>query len=141
MLVQPYQTSKIKKRESLREITLFNTKINNITNYLNPRVDKYLLVDDFCITSTSKYIRTAKRQLQQGINKINKWTMINGFKISKTKTQCVIFCHLRKIHNPYIKSGWIRNLSKMYVYVFIQPSTTDRIFKRCKVGLNSEFSF
>ena len=84
---------------SILSVTLFNTKINSIANYLNPGVDKYLFVDDFCITLTSKYIRTAERQLQQGINKINKWAMINGLKFSKTKTQCVHFCQLRKMHN------------------------------------------
>ena len=86
---------------SILSVTLFNIKINSITNSLNPGVDKYLFFDDFCITSTSKYlyICIAKRQLQQGINKINKWTMINGFKISKTKSQYVNFCQLRKTHN------------------------------------------
>ena len=72
---------------------------NCIINCLNPKVDKYLFIDDFCITSTYKYIRTAERQLQQSINKINKWTMINGFKIFKTKTQCMHFCQLRKMYN------------------------------------------
>ena len=81
-------------RGSMLSVTLFNIKIKSITNCLNLCVDKYLFVDDFCITSTSKYIRSAERQLQQGINKINKWAMINGFKISKTKTQCVHFCQL-----------------------------------------------
>ena len=51
------------------------------------------------ITIESKYIRTAVRQLQQSINKINKWATINGFKIPKTKIQCVHFCQLRKMHN------------------------------------------
>ena len=84
---------------SILSLTLFNIKINSITNCLNPAVDKYLFVNGFSITSTSKYIRIAERQLQQGINKINKWAMINSFKISKTKTQCMHFCQLRKMHN------------------------------------------
>ena len=89
---------------SILSVTLFNIKINSITNCLNPGVDSYLYVDDFCITSRSKYMRTAERQLQQCINKINKWAIINGFKISKAKTQCVHFCQLRKMHNnPTLK--------------------------------------
>ena len=89
---------------SILSVTLFNIKINTITNCLNSCIDKYLFVDDFCITSSSKYICSAEHQLQQGINKINKWAMINGFTISKTKTQCVHFCQLRKIHNnPTLK--------------------------------------
>ena len=97
--------SNIQKQEegipqgSILSVTFFNIKINGITNRLNPGVDKYLFVDDFCITSTSKYIRTAECQLQQGINKINKLAMINSFKISKTKTQRAHFCQLRKMHN------------------------------------------
>ena len=79
-------------QENILSVTLFNIKIKSITNCLNTGVDKYFFVDDFCITSTSKYICTAERQLQQAINKINKWAMINGFKISKTKIQSVHFC-------------------------------------------------
>ena len=89
---------------SILSVTVFNIKINSITNCLNPGIDKYLFVDDFCITSSSKYIHTVERQLQQGINKINKWAMINGFTISKTKTRCVHFCQLRKMYNnPTLK--------------------------------------
>ena len=44
---------------SILLVTLFNIKINSITNCLNPGIDKYLFVDDFCITSSSNYIRTA----------------------------------------------------------------------------------
>ena len=45
--------------------------------------------------------------------------MINGFKISKTKTQCVHFCQLRKMHKckKYIKSGRIRNFSCWQVQI------------------------
>ena len=85
---------------SILSVTLFKIKTNSIANNLNPGVYKYLFIDDFCITSTSKYIHTTEHQLQQGINKINKWAMKNGFEISKTKTQCMHFCLLRKMHNP-----------------------------------------
>ena len=110
---------------SILSVTLFNIKINSITNYLNPGVDSYLYVDDFCITSKSKYIRTAERQLQQSINKINKWATINGFKISKTKTQCVHFCQLRKMHNdPTLK------LDDSEIPVFSQYKFLGIIFDR-----------
>ena len=49
---------------SILSVTLFDIKINSITNRLNPGVDKYLFVDDFCISSTSKYLCTTERQLQ-----------------------------------------------------------------------------
>ena len=85
-------------------MTLFNIKIDSITRCLTPGIDSYLYVDDFCITSRSKYMRTVERQLQQNINKITHWTNTNGFKISKSKTRCVHFRKLRKMHNdPLIK--------------------------------------
>ena len=46
-------------QRSTLSVILFNRKINSITKCLNPGV-KYLFVDDFCITSTSKYIHTAE---------------------------------------------------------------------------------
>ena len=38
-------------------------------------------------------------QLQQNLNKIENWATSNGFKFSKSKTQCVHFCLLRKQHD------------------------------------------
>ena len=40
-----------------------------------------------------------KRQLQQNLNKIENLATSNGFKFSKSKTQCVHFCKLRKQHD------------------------------------------
>ena len=49
-------------------------------------------------------MKTAEHQLQQCINKITHWINTNGFKISKSKTRCMYFCLLRKMHNdPLIK--------------------------------------
>jgi hypothetical protein len=47
----------------------------------------------------SKSMRTIERQLQQNLDKIQKWAIENGFEFSKSKTQCVHFCRLRKHHN------------------------------------------
>ena len=44
-------------------------------------------------------MRTAERQLLQCINKITHWANTDRFKISKSKTRCVHFCQLRKMHN------------------------------------------
>ena len=41
---------------------------------------------------------TIERQLQQNLNKIENLATCNGFKFSKSKTQCVHFCQLRKQH-------------------------------------------
>ena len=42
---------------------------------------------------------TIERQLQQTLNKIENWATSNGFKFSKSKSQCVHFCQLRKHHD------------------------------------------
>ena len=85
-------------------VTLFSIKINNIVKALNPGVDCSLYVDDFLICYRSKHMHTIERQLQQCLNRIQKWALENGFKFSKTKTQCMHFCQLRGLHNdPVLK--------------------------------------
>ena len=84
---------------SILSVTLFSIKINNIVKALNPGVDCSLYVDDFLICYRSKHIHTIERQLQQCLNKIQKWALENGSKFSKTKTQCMHFCQLRGLHN------------------------------------------
>ena len=89
---------------SILSVTLFSIKINNIVKTLNPGVDCSLYVDDFLICYRSKHIHTIERQLQQCLKKIQKWALENGFKFSKTKTQCMHFCQLRRLHNdPVLK--------------------------------------
>ena len=89
---------------SILSVTLFSIKINNIVKTLNPGVDCSLYVDDFLICYRSKHMHTIERQLQQCLNKIQKWALENGFKFSKTKTQCMHFCQLRGLHNdPVLK--------------------------------------
>ena len=84
---------------SILSVTLFSIKINNIVKALSPGVDCSLHVDDFLISYRSKHIHTIERQLQQCLNKIQKWALENGFNFSKTKTQCIHFCLLRGLHN------------------------------------------
>ena len=79
--------------------TLFNIKINDIVKCLDNLTDCSLYVDDFCICFRSKSMRTIVRHLQQNLNKIEHWANNNGFKFSKSKTQCVHFCQLRKQHD------------------------------------------
>ena len=79
--------------------TLFNVKLNDIINCLDYKTDGSLYIDDFCICYRSKNMRTIERHLQQCLNRIEDWATRNGFKFSKSKTQCVHFCQQRKIHN------------------------------------------
>jgi ribonuclease HI len=65
-----------------------------------------LYVDDFLICYSSKSIIDIERQLQLSINKLDKWTMENGFRISKNKTVAMHFCHKYKTHSdPTLKLG------------------------------------
>ena len=58
-------------------VTLFSIKIKNIVKSLSPSIN--------CTQST-----------------VNKWARENGFKFSKSKTNCVHFCSLRKMHNDFV---------------------------------------
>ena len=79
--------------------TLFYIKINDIVKCLGNLTDCLLYVDDFCICYRSKSMGTIERQLQPNLNKIKNRATSNGFKFSKSKTQCVHFSQLRKQHD------------------------------------------
>ena len=83
---------------SILSVTLFALKINGIVNCINPGTESSLFVDDFSACCRSKQIRSIERQLQQCLNKLQTWADENGFKFSKTKTVCIHFCNLRRIH-------------------------------------------
>ena len=87
---------------SILSVTLFSIKINNIVKALNPSVDCSLYVDNFLICYRSKHMHTIQRQFQQCLNKIQKWALENGFKFSKTITQCMHFCQLRGLHSDKV---------------------------------------
>ena len=72
--------------------TLFNVKINNIVKQVDPGVQCSLYVDDFVIMYKSPTIDAIQRKLQYTINRLEKWTLQNGFTISKNKTVAMHFC-------------------------------------------------
>ena len=84
---------------SILSMILFMIKINKITTCLSPEINGSLYVDDFLICYCSKNMVTIEKKIQQCINKISKWTMKNGFKISSNKTKCMHFCQIQKIYN------------------------------------------
>ena len=60
-------------------------------------------VDDFGIFIRSKNMETIEFKLQRCLNNIEDWATENGFKFSKTKTQCVHFCQIRQLHlDPHL---------------------------------------
>ena len=91
---------------SILSPTLFNIKIkiNNIIKCLDDDVNCSLYVDDFLICYRSKDMKTIETKLQNNLNKIEKWTVENGFKFSMTKTNCVHFCQEHMLHlDPALK--------------------------------------
>ena len=86
------------QEQGVLSTTLFSIKINDIVKCLRNLTDCSFF-DDFCICYRSKSMATIERQLQQNLNKIENWATRNGFKFSKSKTQCVHFCQLRKQHD------------------------------------------
>ena len=52
-------------------------------------------LSDFGLKGRLPHMLSIECQLQQCLNKIQKWAFENGFKFSKTKTQCMHFCQLR----------------------------------------------
>ena len=82
---------------SILSPSLFNIKINNIVKCVND-TDSSLYVDDFGIFYKSKNMENIEFRLQRCLNKVETWATENGFKFSKTKTQCVHFCQLRGLH-------------------------------------------
>ena len=74
-------------------------------------------------------MRTIERHLQQCINRIEKWSSHNGFKFSKSKTQCVHFSQLRKVHDDL----------ELYLYGSLIPVVED--FKFQGVLFDRKLSF
>ena len=72
--------------------TLFNVKINDIVKQVDPGVEFSLYVDDFVIMYSSPTIDAIQRKLQHTIHSWEKWTLKNGFTISKNKTVAMHFC-------------------------------------------------
>ena len=87
---------------SILSVTLFSIKINNFVKCLTPSIDCALYVDNFIICYRATHMNIVERQLQQNLNKVNKWVRGNGFKFSKSKTKCVHFCSLRKMLNDSV---------------------------------------
>ena len=79
-------------RGAILSTTLFNVKINDIVKQVDPGVECSLYVDDFVIMYRSPTIDAIQRKLQHTINRLEKWTLENGFTISKNKTVAMHFC-------------------------------------------------
>ena len=90
---------------AILSITLFNVKINNIVKQVDHGVERSLNVDDFVIMYKSPTIDAIQRKLQYSINRLEKWTLQNGFTISKNKTVAMHFCPDKKCMDPVLELG------------------------------------
>ena len=72
--------------------------INSITQCLKPGADCSLYVDDFQVCYISSNMSIIERQLQRCLNKLQQWTIDNGFQFSKTNTVCMHICQKRGLH-------------------------------------------
>ena len=81
------------------------------------------------VCATDLRVRTIERHLQQCKNRIEDWALHNGIKFSKSKTQCVHFCQLRKVHiDP-----------ELYLYGSLIPVVDD--FKFLGIIFDHKLSF
>ena len=87
--------------------TLFNIKLNDIAKELTHGVQCSLYVDDFKIYFRSPCMDAIQRQLQLSINKVEKWTVKNGFTVSPNKTVAIHFCQYNSTDckDPVLKLG------------------------------------
>ena len=94
----PYSQEEGVPQGSIISVTLFSLKINSIVSCLLPDIKCSLYVDDLAIYYSSSHMPSIERKLQQSLNRLGRWCDENGFKFSPTKTMCVHFCQLRKLH-------------------------------------------
>ena len=62
-------------------------------------------VDDFVSVNKSPTVDAIQRKLQHTINRLENWTLKNGFTISKNKTVAMHFCPDKKCMDPVLKLG------------------------------------
>ena len=70
---------------------------------VDPGVECSLYGDDFVILYKSPTIDAIQRKLQHTINRLEKWTLKNGFTITKNKTTAMHFCPDKTCMNPVFK--------------------------------------
>ena len=85
-------------------------------------------------------MNTIERQLQQCLNKLHDWTNENGFKFSTSKTQCVHFCQLRKLHNdPVLTLNGVQipvvEEAKFLGVIFDENYLSSLIYKRLELNV------
>ncbi|XP_042908355.1 uncharacterized protein [Parasteatoda tepidariorum] len=130
---------------SVLSVILFITHVSLILNILPPDVFGSLYVDDLNVSSSDSDMRVIERQLQLAVNKISKWCEQNGHTLSPTKSSCIHFCRLRRLHNDPVISNHNVNIpivsETKYLGVILDSKLTflphiRYLRKRCEKTLN-----
>ena len=72
---------------SVLSVMLFNIKINYIVKNINSGTNCALYVDNFLICYRARNMNHIERQLQICLDKLHKWTTVNGLIIFKRKNK------------------------------------------------------
>ena len=83
---------------SVLSVILFAITINAIVAAVRPAVVPSLYVDDLALHFSSERMAVAERQLQQAINRVDRWALQHNFRFSAAKTSVVHFCGRRILH-------------------------------------------
>ena len=78
-------------------------KISDIVKQVDPCVECSIYMDGFVIMYKSPTIDAIQSKLQHTINRLEKWTIKNGFAISKNETVAMHFCPDKKCMDPVLK--------------------------------------
>ena len=76
-------------------VALFALAINDVSDVIPPAIGRSLFVDDLAIWFSSSSTRSLERQLQLAVTRLEKWTLVNGFRFSTEKTVAAHFCRRR----------------------------------------------
>ncbi len=97
-----------------------------------------------------KKMNTIERQLQQCLKRIQVWTLENGFRFTSTKTVCMHFCQLRKLHHEPELNIYGNPIPVVKEYKFLGVLFDSKLSfiphikyvkKKCISSLSSENSF
>lgn len=76
---------------SVLSCDLFKIAINDIVRNIPLDIKHLLYVDDLMIYCEGGNLPTLNRRIQGAISSISRWAEMHGYKLSTTKTQCVLF--------------------------------------------------
>ena len=111
--------------------TLFLVYINNITTVI-PRHADTLHADDLAIWSSAEYTTSAAYRIQDGANKVHKWTQDWGLQINQVKTHSTVFSLSTTKEQVKIKLG-DRILPQVETPIFLGAKLDSRLSRKPQI--------